>query len=69
MNLELPYKLNTILERKENGKIYYDKVHHYIIDDNIYVILELSTFSDPRLSTPIPIEQLKANWTVYKTNH
>ena len=66
MNVNLPYEIGTVLKTIESGKVQYDKVHHYIVGSKIQVILELCCKTDPRLSTPIDIEELQQRWEVFK---
>ena len=67
MNVNLPYEIGTILKTMESGKIQYDKVHYYIVGSKIQAVLELCYQTDPRLSTPIDIEELQRRWEVSKT--
>lgn len=67
MNVNLPYEIGTVLKTMSFGKVEYDKVHHYIVGNKIQAILELCYKTDPRLSTPIDIEELKRKWEISKT--
>ena len=67
MNVNLPYEIGTVLKTMESGKVQYDKVHHYIVGNKIQAILELCYETDPRLSTPIDIEELQQRWEFFKT--
>ena len=66
MNVNLPYEIGTVLTTKEQGKVQYDRVDHYIVGNKIQVVLELCYETSPRLSTPIDIEDLEKKWEVYK---
>ncbi len=68
MNISLPYEVGTILKTVESGKVQYDKVHHYIVDADIKVVLELCYDTSPRLSVPIDIKKLQEKWTVCNIN-
>ena len=63
MNVSLPYEIGTILKTVESGKTQYDKIHHYIVETKIQVVLELCYDTDPRLSIPIDIEKLEKKRT------
>lgn len=67
MNVNLPYEIGTVLKTMESGKVQYDKVHHYIVGNEIQAILELCYETDPRVSTPINIKDLQQRWEVFKT--
>ena len=61
--VELPYKIGTKLQTYENGRWQNDYVYQYIISsDTINVILMLCYDKDPRLSIPIPLDNLKKRW-------
>lgn len=63
MTIHLPYKIGTVLKTIESGAVHYDRVHHYIVvGKQIQVVLELCYETNPRLSDPIDIEDLKQKW-------
>ena len=65
MNVELPYEIGTVLKTKNQEKIRFNKVHHYIIAGNmVYVVLEFCHSPDSRLSDPIPLEELQQKWEI-----
>lgn len=68
MNINLPYEIGTILKKTENGKVHYDKVHHYIVAKKVQAVLELCTDTNPRLSVPIDIQDLKQKWAPVNLN-
>ena len=65
MNVSLPFEVGTVLKTTESGNIQYDKVHHYIVGENIQVVLTLCHETDPRLSIPIDINDLQERWEVW----
>ena len=66
LKVELPYKIGTKLQTYENGKIQHDYVFCYIIGDSINVKLMLCYDTNPRLSIPISLDDLKKNWKPLK---
>ena len=68
MKINLPYKIGTVLRTVESEKVQYDKVHHYIVGEKVQVVLVLCYDTNPRLSKPIDIDELKKNWKYYKRN-
>ena len=67
MNISLPYEIGTVLKTTESGTVHYDKVHHYIVGANLQAVLMLCHNQNPRLSTPIDIEDLKKRWEVLES--
>ena len=60
--VELPYEIGTKLQTYENGKVQHDCVYCYIIGVGIEVRLILCYDTNPRLSIPFPVEDLKKKW-------
>ena len=64
MNVNLPYEIGTILKKEEFGKTRYDKLHHYIVGDELHAVVVLDYQTNPRLSVPIDIDRLQKEWIV-----
>jgi len=55
----LPFKIGARFKTVSNGKEYIDVLDHYIIKDEIFVVLDLGGV----LSVPIPINDFVSKWT------
>lgn len=62
MNIELPYKIGTIVKTAEGGFDKYDKIDHYIISEKIFVVLILEYKTNPRLSVPVELNDFVQRW-------
>lgn len=62
MKIELPYKIGTIVKTTEGGIDKYDKINNYIIGEKIFVVLILEYKTNPRLSTPIELNEFIQSW-------
>ena len=62
MKIELPYKIGTIVKTTEGGIDKSDKINNYIIGEKIFVVLILEYKTNPRLSTPIELNEFIQRW-------
>ena len=62
MNIKLPYKIGTIVKTTDGGFERWDKIHHYIVAEKIFVVLMLEYKTNPRLSVPIELNYFIQKW-------